>query len=122
MSDSSQAEASDSGWRRTRIVLEVLPIVLLLVLFVLAALGVRAGKSTEDWTFLVFGLLYALHVVTDVRFGRTHVTRYARTEDPTDYLRSADPIGFWIVIAIKAAIAIGVVVATLGDLLRFWKL
>jgi hypothetical protein len=43
-------------------------------------------------------------------------------KDPTDYLRSADPIGFRIVISFKAAISIAVVVGTLGELLHFWKL
>ena len=122
VSTSRQAEGSASRWRRIRISVEILPIIWLLVLFVLAALGVRGSRTDEDWIFMVFGVLYAIHVVTDVRFGRTHVVQHAHAEDPTEYLRSADPIGFWIVIALKGAIAIAVMGATLGDLLRLWKL
>lgn len=122
MSDSRQSESSEPRWRRIRLFVEIVPVVWLLVLFILAALGVRSSRTGEDWTFILFGVLYAIHVATDVRFGRAHVTGYARAEDPSDYLRSADPIGFWIVIAFKGAIAIAMVVATLGDLLRFWKL
>ena len=59
---------------------------------------------------------------SDERFesGRRH--RVAVAKDSPSHLRSTDPIGFWIVIAFKAAIAIWAVVGTLGELLRFWKL
>ena len=118
MSDARQAEGSESRWPRVRPALEAIAIIGGVVL-ILARAG-RLTRSEEDWALLVFGLLYAHHVATDVRRGRTTLQRYG--DDPRyDYVRSADPIGFWVLIALKGAVAAAVAIGALGDLLGLWN-
>jgi hypothetical protein len=74
-----------------------------------------------DWAISTLGVFYALHLATDVRRGRTSIQPY-RYDPRYDYVRSADPVGFWILIAIQGALAAATIFGYLGDLLGLWHL
>jgi hypothetical protein len=121
MTDARQGVLSDTSWRRIRVALELFAITGALVVLILMGKG-RLSENEQDWAWIAFGLLYGFHVRSDALRGRTHVTRYASAEDPTDYVRDADPIGFRILIALKGALAAALVIGALGELLGFWNL
>jgi len=57
--------------------------------------------------------------VSDIRRGRSGVDLYG--DDPRyDYVRSADRVGYWVVIVIKGAAAAAAVGFGLGLLLKLW--
>lgn len=77
-------------------------------------------RGDAGWFLLVAGLSFAYHVASDVRRGRSNVGRYGNNPR-YDYVRAADPVGFWAVIAVKGACAAAVAVFALGLLLGVWS-
>jgi hypothetical protein len=111
---------NESRRPRIRAALKVIVFVSAFVVLLLASAG-RLRTSEGDWAIFTLGLLYALHLARDVRRGRTQVP--SRVNLPRyDYVRSADPIGFWILIALQGVFAAAAVLAASADLLGFWNL
>jgi len=96
---------------------------LAIVVVVLAIVLIVYSQSTGRLTWIVLcgaGSFLAYSVVRDIPRGQTSVDPYGN--DPRfDYVRSADPTGFWVVIAIKGAGAATAVVFGLGLLLGIWQ-
>ena len=67
------------------------------------------------------GVYYVHHVATDIRRGRTTMQQYGN-DSRYDYVRSADPIGFWILIGMKGAFAAALLIAGFADLVGVWNL
>lgn len=96
---------------------------LAIVVAVLAIVLLVYSRSTGRLTWVVLcgaGSFLAYSVVRDISRGRTSVDLY-RNDPRRDYVRSADPVGFWVVIAIKGASAATAVVFGLGLLLGIWQ-
>jgi hypothetical protein len=116
------AETGESLWRRLRTALEW-PAIIASGL----ALPFLSGRAARGWDLLVLGLFFAHHVASDVERGLTLPPDGRTQVDPygypaSAYVRSADPIGFWVLIALKGALAAAAVFIALGDLLGFWNL
>lgn len=124
MTDPQLHGNSESRWRRIRVALAVSAIVASVVVAILSGAGRlrRLSRSELDWAIVAMGLFYGLHVMTDIRRGRTQLSSRGGNLPRYDYVRSADPIGFWILIALQGALAVATIVASLGDLLRLWTL
>jgi hypothetical protein len=116
------AETSESPWRKLRSALEIPAIWGAFAI----ALFARSGRGGE-WAVLAFGLAFGHHVASEIQRGVTlpmpeksilpRTYGYPRGA----YVRSADPVGFWVLIALKGAIAATAVVFSLGELLGFWN-
>ena len=78
------------------------------------------SRTAEDWLLLPLGLYVAYLVALDVRSGVSRIGTYAMG-DKYAYMRSADPIGYWFMIVLHGAVAAGMVIGSLGDLLGFWR-
>jgi hypothetical protein len=78
------------------------------------------SRSTGRLTWVLLcssGSWLAYSVVSDIRRGLSSVSAYG--DDPRyDYVRSADPVGYWVVIVIKGAVAATAVGFGLGLLLK----
>ena len=96
---------------------------LIIVVAVLAIVLVVYARSTGRLTWVVLcgaGSFLAYSIVRDIRRGRTGVDPN-RSDPSYDYVRSADPVGFWVVIAIKGAGALTAVVFGFALLLDRWR-
>lgn len=113
------AESLESPSRRFRRILEW-PAILLTGL----ALPFLAHRRARAWDVLAFGLSYAHHVTSDVQRGMTspdgRTTKGPYGYPRSAYVRSADPVGFWALIALKGSVAIAAVLIALGELFGFW--
>ena len=78
------------------------------------------SRTGGDWLVLALGLFVAYLVGLDVRSGVSRIGTYAMG-DKFAYMRSADPVGYWFMIAFHAAVAGGMVLGSVGDLLGFWR-
>ena len=87
------------------------------VLLVALLLCLRYGGPI-GWVLCAGGLSFGYAVVRDVLRGRTSVSRYSDPRD--DYVRSADPVGFWVVIGIKGAAAAAAIVYGVGLSAHAW--
>jgi hypothetical protein len=117
--DAQLRDLTESPWLRVRPALEAIAILGAIILLMLVSAR-PLSRAKGDWILLACGLYYVHHVATDVRRGRTTLQRYG--DDPRyDYVRSADPIGFWVLIGMKGAFAVAVVVGALADLTCLWN-
>ena len=120
MTDARLRENSESRWRRIRIGSVITAIILWALLLILGHFR-RLSDGDADWAACAFGLCYALHLATDVRRGRTQIP--SNFNDPKyDYVRSADRVGFWVLIGLQGAVAAAFVIAAVANLLGLWKL
>lgn len=114
----ARSSESESASRRIRTALETPAILAALALLVF--FEARHSRIGADWGLLAVGLSYANHVILDAQRGRTNPA--PRSSDPKyDYVRSADPVGFWVLISLKAALATAAVLVSLGQLIGLWQ-
>jgi hypothetical protein len=113
-------EAVESPSRRLRRILEW-PAIFTTAL----AFPFLADRRTRAWDALAFGLAYAHHVTSDVQRGMTspdgRTTQGPYGYPRSAYVRSADPLGFWILIALKGSVAAAAVLIALGELFGLWN-
>ena len=80
------------------------------------------SRSTGGLTWVLLcgaGSWLAYTFVSDIRRGRSGLTTTG--DDPRyHYVRSADPVGYWVVIVIKGAAAATAIGFGLGLLLELW--
>src|SRR5437763_11570160 len=74
------------------------------------------SRTGEDWLIFAFGLFLAYLVVLDVLSGVSRIGTYAMGEKFA-YMRSADPVGYWFMIAFHSAVAGAMVIGSLVELL-----
>lgn len=115
-----RASSESPWWRGIRAPLKATVFIGALVVGVLAQAG-RVSKGEGDWAFFALVFLFGVHLVHDVRRGRTQIPSRGGDDPRYDYVRSADPIGFWILIALQGAVAAAIAVGAIGDLLGLWK-
>lgn len=84
--------------------------------------SVRLSVSAENWFLLAGGFWFAHGAIEDVGRGRASPGGTYSSDPSRDYVRSADPIGFWVLTAVKIALAGALVVTALGRWLGFWTL
>lgn len=82
-----------------------------------------ASRRGADWSFMVIGVLIAGLLVPTIRRGTIDISRYgSSTKGVGVYRRSADPVGFWTLIALIGILAGFLVLSSLADLLGMWSL
>jgi hypothetical protein len=114
MIDARERERTEAQWRRIRYAVTGTGLIAALIAFPFMA-RVGFSEAELDWVLVGFGLLYALHIVTDVRLGRTSNARVH------DDVRAKDPVSFWITITWKGTWTAAAVIAGLRELLGFWS-
>lgn len=97
-----------------------------LALVSIAVLGYIGTHTTSrrgaDSSFMVIGILIASLLVPTIRRGTIDITRYGRsTRGVGVYRRSADPVGFWTLIALIGIVGGFLVFGSLGDLFGIWS-
>lgn len=83
--------------------------------------GVRLSASAENWFLLAGAFWFAHGAVEDVTRGRASPGGTASLDPSHDYVRSADPIGFWVLTAVKVVLAGTLVAAAFGRWFGFWN-
>jgi hypothetical protein len=113
---------SDSRWRRIRATLKLsavlgaalVDVAAIIGLALTLILGVRLSASAENWFLLAGAFWFAHGAVEDVTRGRASPGGTTYLDPSHDYVRSADPFGYWVLTAVKVALAGTLVVAALG--------
>lgn len=111
--------SASSSQRKPPTPLAIAAAIALLIVIPLARAG-RLSRAQQHWLLLVLGIVFALHVASDIRRGRTG-TKYHSNDPLDDTVRSEDASGFWFLIALKGAVAVAALGWAFGGFLGIWK-
>lgn len=79
-------------------------------------------RTGTDLLVLAESVSVAYLALMDIRSGVSWIGTLSRGDSRTAYTRSADPVGYWILIALHAGLATGMFIGSLGELLGFWHI
>jgi hypothetical protein len=79
------------------------------------------SRIEYDCLWLFGSLVLACVVLRDIRRGATRIG-IIPVNPMFLYTRSSDPFGYWTLIALHGVSAVGIFIASFGDMLGFWNI